>query len=98
MNLQNQNSATPVQNGQTQALTGVSHFDVQSNPSGLKVKEHNGDTICNLLRLVGEAYKLQSIYQCAEAEQQYKRLTNKQKETGWVQGQIARCLFEQARY
>lgn len=98
MNLQNQNSATPGQNGQSQPVAGVSHFDVQSNLSGLKVKEQNGDTICNLLKLIGEAYKLQSVYQCAEAEQQYKRLTNKQKETGWVQGQIARCLFEQARY
>ena len=50
------------------------------------------------MRLFSEAYRHQCLYQCAEAEAKYKKLTNKQKETGWVQGQIARCLFEQAKY
>ena len=59
---------------------------------------HNGDTLMNLLRMIGDAYKLQSMYHCKEAEQQYEKLTRKQKETGWVQGMIARCLFEQAKF
>ncbi len=37
-------------------------------------------------------------YHCAEAEIKLKKLTHKQKETGWVQSLIARCLFEQVRY
>ena len=52
----------------------------------------------NLMRLLGDAYLLMSKYQCSEAEQKLRKLTNKQKETGWVQALIARCLFEQVRY
>lgn len=74
---------------------GVSQFEVQGLPaSGLKAGKDAGDNICNLMRLVGEAFRLQSIFQCAEAEAHYKKLTTKQRETGWVQGQIAKCLFE----
>ena len=38
------------------------------------------------------------MYHCKEAEDQYEKLTRKQKETGWVQGMIARCLFEQSKH
>ena len=53
----------------------------------------------NLLNILGKAYQLQCKYHCKEAEAQYKNnLTSKQRETGWVQCQIARCLFEQSKY
>lgn len=87
INLQNQSSATPVQNAALhQPLAGVSQFEVQAIPSsGVKaVGRDSGDTLCNLLKLIGEAFRLQSTFLCAEAEQQYKKLTSKQKETGWI--------------
>lgn len=39
----------------------------------------------NLFRLLGEAFLLMQKYQCSEAEQKFRKLTSKQKETGWVQ-------------
>jgi hypothetical protein len=63
-------------------MAGVSQFEVQA--SGAKGAKEGGDTICNLMRLISEAYRLQCVYQCAEAEARYKKLTTKQKETGWV--------------
>jgi len=48
----------------------------------------------NLLRLLGDAVLLMNKYHCAEAETKLKKLTHKQKETGWVQSLIARSLFE----
>lgn len=49
---------------------------------------HNqGDTMINLLSIIGSAYQLQCKYHCKEAEAVYKNeLTAKQRETGWVQG------------
>ena len=29
---------------------------------------HQGDTLMNLLKLIGEAYRLQSMFHCKEAE------------------------------
>jgi hypothetical protein len=59
------------------------------------VTEKDGDTLINLFNILGKAYLLQCKYHCKEAEAQYKtHLTAKQRETGWVQAQIARCLFE----
>ena len=53
----------------------------------------------NLFNILGKAYLLQSRYHCKEAEAIYKgNLTSKQRETGWVMAQIARCLFEQSKY
>jgi hypothetical protein len=48
----------------------------------------------NLFRLLADAYLLINKYQCAEAQDKLNKLTNKQKETGWVKQQMARCLFE----
>ena len=48
-------------------MAGVSQFEV---PSGLKaggkvmMEMHQGDTLMNLLKLIGEAYRLQSMYHC----------------------------------
>jgi len=54
-----------------------------------------GDNLMNLLAILGKAYSQQSRYHCKEAEQIYRtELTNKQKETGWVQGQLAKCVYE----
>lgn len=53
----------------------------------------------NLLEILGRAYQLQCKFHCKEAEALYKtELTNKQRETGWVQGQLAKCVYEQSRY
>lgn len=52
----------------------------------------------NLMRLLGEAYLLMQMYKCAEAEEKLQKLTSKQRETGWVQCLIARCLFEQFKF
>jgi len=41
---------------------------------------------------------MMSDYQCAEAINLFKKLPQKQLNTGWISGQIARCLFESARY
>ena len=53
----------------------------------------------NLFAILGRAYLSQSKYHCQEAEAIYREeLTKKQLETGWVLGQVAKCLFEQTRY
>ena len=49
----------------------------------------------NLLTILGRAFSSQSKFHCKEAEQVYKaELTTRQRETGWVQGQLAKCVFE----
>ena len=52
----------------------------------------------NLMRLIGDAHLSMQKYSCSEAEEKFQKLTTKQKETGWVQAMIARCLFEQGKY
>jgi len=48
---------------------------------------HQGDTMMNLLCILGRGYQLQCKYHCKEAEALYKSdLTAKQRETGWVLG------------
>jgi hypothetical protein len=54
------------------------HFEVAKNES---------DTLMNLFRLLGEAYRLLSRFHCKEAHDHFdKKLTKRQRETGWVQG------------
>lgn len=84
--LQN-NSSTPNSNSDSHAP--VTHFQLD---------QHSSDTLMNLLRLLGDAFLLAQRYQCSEAETKLRKLPSKQKETGWVQGLIARCLFEQVKY
>mgnify|MGYP007004898462 FL=1 len=49
----------------------------------------------NLFGILARAYQLQCKFHCKEAEALYKsELTTKQRETGWVLGQLAKCVFE----
>ena len=106
-------SATPMQNISNQLMQHqqlVSHFEVTGGSESTQKDaachgdisqnaQNLGDTLMNLLGIMGRAYQLQSKFHCKEAEQIYKNeLTNKQKETGWVQCQLAKCLYEQSKY
>lgn len=54
--------------------------------------------LIGLLRQIGQAYQLMSDYHCADAIKLFRKLPKKQLGMGWTSGQIARCLFEIAKY
>lgn len=49
----------------------------QTTPFQVTNQEHQGDTLMNLLRILGEAYLLMQKYNCAEAEDKISKLTSK---------------------
>ncbi|XP_071722429.1 cell division cycle protein 27 homolog B [Rutidosis leptorrhynchoides] len=54
--------------------------------------------ILGLLRILGEAYRLSSMYRCQDALDVYLKLPHRHYNTGWVLSQVGRAYFELVNY
>jgi hypothetical protein len=80
--LQFNKSATPI-SAQSMAPPAypISQFEVMG-PHGMQAQS---DTLMNLCRILGEAFRLMCRFHCKEATEHIEsKLTQKQRNTGWV--------------
>ncbi|CBI28012.3 hypothetical protein VitviT2T_016470 [Vitis vinifera] len=54
--------------------------------------------VLNLLRTLGEGYRLSCMYRCQDALDVYMKLPHKHYNTGWVLSQIGKAYFELVDY
>ncbi|GKV06686.1 hypothetical protein SLEP1_g18544 [Rubroshorea leprosula] len=54
--------------------------------------------ILGLLRILGEGYRLSSMYRCQDALDVYLKLPHKHYNTGWVLSQVGKAYFELVDY
>ncbi|XP_077215925.1 cell division cycle protein 27 homolog B-like isoform X2 [Tasmannia lanceolata] len=54
--------------------------------------------LLNLLRILGEGYRLSCLYRCQEALEVYLKLSHQQYNTGWVLSQVGKAYFELVDY
>ncbi|KAM7274723.1 hypothetical protein ACFE04_016589 [Oxalis oulophora] len=54
--------------------------------------------ILSLLRILGEAYRLSSMYRCQDALDVYLKLPHRHYNTGWVLSQVGKAHFELVDY
>lgn len=54
--------------------------------------------ILGLLRILGEGYRLSSLYRCQDALDVYLKLPQKHYNTGWVLSQVGKAYFELVDY
>ncbi|XP_044472496.1 cell division cycle protein 27 homolog B-like isoform X2 [Mangifera indica] len=81
---------TVAQQGTTVPTSGVSLSDsrVISGTS----------EILGLLRILGEGYRLSSMFRCQDALDMYLKLPHKHYNTGWVLSQVGKAYFELVDY
>ncbi|XP_010267174.1 PREDICTED: cell division cycle protein 27 homolog B-like isoform X3 [Nelumbo nucifera] len=54
--------------------------------------------LLDLLRTLGEGYRLSCMYRCQDALDIYMKLSHKQYNTGWVLSQVGKAYFEMVDY
>ncbi|XP_010249534.1 PREDICTED: cell division cycle protein 27 homolog B isoform X2 [Nelumbo nucifera] len=54
--------------------------------------------LLDLLRILGEGYRLSCMYRCQDALDVYAKLSHRQYNTGWVLSQVGKAYFELVDY